>query len=55
MYQRLHEKYHTLYLEDVLQGVILKPELMFDGIHPNDAGYAIIADRLVALFEDAEL
>ncbi len=55
MYEELSEKFHTLYLEDVLDGIFLKPELMFDGIHPNDAGYAIIADRLHEIFVEEKL
>ncbi len=51
MFEALSEKYGTLYVEDVLDGIFRKPELMFDRIHPNDAGYAIIADRLYDVFE----
>jgi lysophospholipase L1-like esterase len=29
-----------------MNGIIGNPALLFDQIHPNDAGYAIIADRI---------
>lgn len=50
MYEELSEKYDMPYVEDVLDGILLHTELMHDGIHPNDAGYAIIADRLYEVF-----
>ncbi len=55
VYEELSQAYGTVYVPDVLSGIFLKPELMFDGIHPNDAGYAIIAERLIEVFKDAEL
>lgn len=55
MYEDLSKKYGTVYVSDVLDGVFLKPELMSDGIHPNDKGYAIIAERLFEVFKDEEL
>ncbi|MBX4197730.1 arylesterase [Candidatus Parcubacteria bacterium] len=45
-FEALSEKYQTAYVESVLNGMIGKPEYMFDAIHPNDVGYAKIADRL---------
>ncbi len=55
VYRDLSEQYGTVYVEDVLDGVFLKPELMFDGIHPNDGGYAIIAERLYEVFKEENL
>jgi lysophospholipase L1-like esterase len=55
MYEDLSEKYGTVYVPDVLEGIFLKTELMSDGIHPNDKGYAIIAERLFEVFKDKEL
>ncbi|MEK7639188.1 MAG: GDSL-type esterase/lipase family protein [Patescibacteria group bacterium] len=48
----LTKKYHTAYVPDVLSGVIAHPELMHDTIHPNDAGYAKIADRVYPVIEE---
>lgn len=55
MYEELSETYGTVYVSDVLDGILLKPELMHDGIHPNDAGYAIIAERLGEVFSEYNL
>ncbi len=55
MYETLAKQYGTVYVPDVLAGILLKPELMSDGIHPNDAGYAIIAERLHKVFQKYEL
>ncbi len=55
LYRELSEEYGTVYVEDVLDGIFRKSELMFDTIHPNDAGYAIIAERLSEVFEEEEL
>lgn len=55
MYRELSAQYGTVYLPDVLDDLLLKPELMSDDIHPNDAGYAIIADRLREVFVDEGL
>jgi lysophospholipase L1-like esterase len=52
MYKELANEYGTIYVPDILDGIFLKPELMYDAIHPNDAGYAIIADRLYGVFKE---
>ena len=36
----------SLYVPDVMNGIFGNADLMADSIHPNDAGYAIIADRI---------
>ncbi len=55
MYEELSKEYATIYLPDVLNGVLLKPELMYDGIHPNEKGYAVIAERIEKLFSEYNL
>jgi len=45
-YGRIAKKYNTFYVENVLQGLLGHPEYMFDGIHPNNAGYKKIAERV---------
>jgi lysophospholipase L1-like esterase len=36
----------VLFVPDILDGVISSPSLMSDYVHPNDAGYAKIAERV---------
>lgn len=55
MYETLAKQYGAVYVPDVLDGILLKPELMSDAIHPNDAGYAIIAERIAEQFETYKL
>lgn len=51
-YETLAKKYHTAYVSNVLEGLITNPKLMYDGIHPNDQGYAIVAERVVKVLQD---
>jgi len=46
MYETLAEKYGVAYVPGVLKGLLTDQTLMADSIHPNDAGHAIIADRI---------
>lgn len=50
-YEALAERTGSIYVENVLKGLIGRSELMFDGIHPNDKGYAIIAERVAETLE----
>lgn len=45
-YDALAKKYHTVYVPNVLEGLIGNTEYMYDGIHPNDEGYRLIAERV---------
>ena len=47
MFETVAEETGAAYEEDVLKGVFGNPSLMSDAIHPNDAGYAKITERLV--------
>lgn len=55
LYEALAKEYSTAYVPDVLKGIFLKPELMYDTIHPNERGYEIIARRISDLFYELEL
>lgn len=46
MYKKLRDKYHTAYVPDVLRGLIADMRYMSDAVHPNNAGYAIIANKV---------
>ena len=45
-YEDLAKTYHTAYVSDVLSGLLGHQDLMSDEVHPNDAGYALIANRI---------
>ena len=45
-FAKLARARRVLYVPDMLRGLAFKPVYMFDAIHPNDAGYALIAERL---------
>jgi acyl-CoA thioesterase-1 len=45
-YEDLARRQSAGLVPDVLDGIIGRPELMADQIHPNDRGYALMADRI---------
>ncbi len=45
-FKELAAEKNTLYLPNILDGVLGKTNLMADRIHPNAAGYRQIAERL---------
>jgi lysophospholipase L1-like esterase len=45
-FSELAREKDVLYVPDMLKGLALRPVYMSDAIHPNDAGYARIAERL---------
>ena len=45
-FARLAREKRVLYVPDMLRGLVFKPVYMSDAIHPNDAGYQKIAERL---------
>jgi len=51
-YDRLANTYQTAYVPDVLGGLFGNTDLMSDPVHPNDAGYQIIADRVVPVLQE---
>lgn len=52
MYKKLRDKYHTAYVPDVLRGLIADMRYMSDAVHPNNAGYAIIANKVYPVLVD---
>ncbi|HEY0788488.1 MAG TPA: GDSL-type esterase/lipase family protein, partial [Thermoanaerobaculia bacterium] len=46
MYERVAEDERCLLVPDVLDGILSKPSLRSDPIHPNASGYAILAERV---------
>ncbi len=55
LYEDLGAQYGAVYVPDVLDGIFGAPDRMYDAIHPNDAGYAMIAARLVEVFKEYKL
>lgn len=45
-FEALSSAYRTSYVSDVLDGLFANQKFMSDAVHPNDAGYAHIADRV---------
>lgn len=45
-FKKLAAETGSLFVPDVLDGLFTHSDLMSDQIHPNDKGYAIIADRI---------
>jgi acyl-CoA thioesterase I len=45
-FEALAERYKVAFVPNVLHGLIGRPEFMSDAIHPNDAGYTRIADKI---------
>lgn len=58
MYERVAEDTGALLVDDLLDGIMSDPKLKSDAIHPNGAGYAVMAERvaepLTELLEAAE-
>jgi acyl-CoA thioesterase-1 len=45
-YEALADRTAAALVPDVLGGILGRRDLMADGIHPNDRGYALMADRI---------
>lgn len=50
-FESLSSKYNAAYVPNVLDGLIGHSNLMYDSIHPNDAGYQIISDKIFPVIE----
>ncbi len=48
-YEALAKRTGSVYMSDVLAGLFGRSELMSDALHPNDRGYAQIAERLAPI------
>jgi lysophospholipase L1-like esterase len=45
-FEELAEQKKVKHVPNILDGILTHPDLMTDYVHPNDAGYAKIAERL---------
>lgn len=50
-YEELADRYHTAYVHDVLDDTFGVAGYMADQVHPNDAGYRVIAERIGPVLE----
>jgi len=46
-YRAVAERYGAVLAEDILSGILGKPDLKVDAIHPNTQGHRLIAERVV--------
>ncbi|MBI3122645.1 MAG: hypothetical protein HYZ03_10210, partial [candidate division NC10 bacterium] len=46
-YGAVAERYGAVLVEDILSGILSKPDLKVDAIHPNAQGHRLIAERVV--------
>lgn len=46
MYEGLAKEYETGYVSNLLDGILTRPELKLDSVHPNAQGHRLIADRV---------
>ncbi len=51
-YEKIARQLRTGYVPNVLDGLLGNKSLMYDTIHPNDAGYQIIADKIEPVLAD---
>lgn len=52
MYERVAEEEGALLIPDLLDGILSNPSLKSDAIHPNAAGYEIMAERIEDPFRE---
>ena len=50
-FKKIAKKRGTLYVKNVLDGIIGNEDLMFDEVHPNDKGYALIAKKILPVLK----
>ncbi len=51
-FEELAEKRGALYVPNVLEGIIGRPNLMSDAIHPNNLGYQKIAEKIYPILNN---
>lgn len=47
-FEQLAKQKRVLFIPDMLDGLLADPRLMSDQVHPNDAGYAKVVERLAS-------
>jgi lysophospholipase L1-like esterase len=58
VYKEIGKKNGALFIPEVLKGILSDPKLKSDSIHPNGAGYRLVAERILKevkpLLEEAD-
>lgn len=54
-YRKLCEEEGVFYISDILDGILSDPRLKADDVHPNAAGYRLMAERVADALRDAQL
>ena len=58
VFEEIARKHEALYIPQVLKGILSDPKLKSDSIHPNGAGYQLMAERVLEqvkpLLEEAD-
>jgi len=52
MHIKLCREFGVLLIPDILAGVVSKPELMVDFIHPNEKGSAVISEKILKILRE---
>lgn len=51
-FKEIAKKYDAIFIPQFLSKLIGKKDLMYDAIHPNDAGYKIVAEKIYEVVKD---
>ncbi len=58
IYEEIAKQHGALYIPEVLKGILSDPRLKSDSVHPNGAGYRLMAERILEqvkpLLEEAD-
>ena len=47
LYEQLVKQYKVAYVPDAMDGILGNQKYMYDSVHPNNAGYQILSDRIL--------
>ena len=50
-YEALVNQYHVAYVPNAMDGIFGNKKYMYDSIHPNNAGYQLLADRILPVLQ----
>ena len=51
-YKKIAQEKGALFVPGILKGIFYKPRLKSDQVHPNAAGYALVADKVYKVIKD---